>query len=683
MSKSVDKLLVDGLEYLHFLELEKNKLKASISRGPRQLCATAHESFYFYFNELQVDKIKLREIVTSFPGFSVSLEVAVELLGEIKKFVAVYSGQTQGASTLKLASKAGHRVGALAEFNHRLKDALKVLGLQVKIDPEEKWGFEEVTEYVAVMVEDMLKDHRDESKETQAQLLDLLKQYLAETVKGVSSTTVNSLVESVTNSRDGVSLESIYVYDPMPKHYRDKGHILGRGAFATTVRVKSTQDNQFYAMKELEVKDVEGAGLELSKVHHEVRMLLYINHDHIVRYFVSFLSDDKTRFNMVMELADGGNLASKVSCDPQPPLLLIKKWIIQCLSALYYMHEKRMWHRDIKPENILLTLAGDIKIADLGLACIEKSSMSKPSVAGTTTYASYEKAHGLPFDSKDDIWGLGCVFVELITRKRLQTWGGAFYELSNMEVVRRKQMILEACQTNTTSDPVVYNAIEMALEADPVSRWSACQLQDLFQPPSELLKQLSAAQETINVMNNQLSEAKELLDLRDREVLKLETKLADSQHQCALNENRAKEAQEKYDGERKLRFEVEARLKAEESKNVALQKKCKDAEDRVFAEKTRLRGSLEEQAKLDKALEDANAQQRLLEEQLEMQTSKFEALRSNIKTLEKENKQLQHALAAAEEKQKREGIQLKSGKNTISTKVYCQPCQIKVFSYIL
>jgi serine/threonine protein kinase len=181
-----------------------------------------------------------------------------------------------------------------------------------------------------------------------------------------------------------------------------------------------------------------------------------------------------------MELADGGDLALKVGCDPLPSLAGIKKWLLQCLSALNYMHTvKRIWHRDIKPENILLTSAGDIKIADFGLACVEKSSLSKYSFAGTLTYASYEKGHGLRYDSKDDIWALGCVFVELLTGKRLS---GNLYETANAEVANRKKKVIDSCSNAGQHEPALVASIIISLQHNPSERPSAQQWLHLITP---------------------------------------------------------------------------------------------------------------------------------------------------------------------------------------------------------
>ena len=97
-----------------------------------------------------------------------------------------------------------------------------------------------------------------------------------------------------------------------------------------------------------------------------------------VRYYCSFDSGERKQFyNIVMELAEGGDLSGQVKCTPAPSMTLVKDWFVQCLSGLSYMHEQRILHQDIKPDNILLSSSKQIKIADLGLACVAQTSSKK------------------------------------------------------------------------------------------------------------------------------------------------------------------------------------------------------------------------------------------------------------------------------------------------------------------
>jgi len=92
-----------------------------------------------------------------------------------------------------------------------------------------------------------------------------------------------------------------------------------------------------------------------------------------------------------------------------------KNWIYQTLKALDYMHRNGIFHRDIKPENILLR-NDQVKLADLG-SC--KGIYSKPPFTEYISTRWYRSPECLLTDGyynyKMDIWGLGCVFFELLT----------------------------------------------------------------------------------------------------------------------------------------------------------------------------------------------------------------------------------------------------------------------------
>ena len=92
-----------------------------------------------------------------------------------------------------------------------------------------------------------------------------------------------------------------------------------------------------------------------------------------------------------------------------------KNWIYQTLKALDYMHRNGIFHRDIKPENILLR-NDQVKLADFG-SC--KGIYSKPPFTEYISTRWYRSPECLLTDGyynyKMDIWGLGCVFFEILT----------------------------------------------------------------------------------------------------------------------------------------------------------------------------------------------------------------------------------------------------------------------------
>ena len=96
-----------------------------------------------------------------------------------------------------------------------------------------------------------------------------------------------------------------------------------------------------------------------------------------------------------------------------------KYWIYKTLKALEFMHKNGIFHRDIKPENILL-LKNKVKLADLG-SC--KGIYSKPPFTEYISTRWYRSPECLLTDGyynyKMDIWGLGCVFYEILTLEPL------------------------------------------------------------------------------------------------------------------------------------------------------------------------------------------------------------------------------------------------------------------------
>lgn len=76
-------------------------------------------------------------------------------------------------------------------------------------------------------------------------------------------------------------------------------------------------------------------------------------------------------------------------------------------------------HRDIKPENILISKTGEIKIADLGLACsIDKNMYTK--YISTRWYRAPEMLLKTEnYNEKIDIFAFGCVLAELLLMKPL------------------------------------------------------------------------------------------------------------------------------------------------------------------------------------------------------------------------------------------------------------------------
>ena len=93
-------------------------------------------------------------------------------------------------------------------------------------------------------------------------------------------------------------------------------------------------------------------------------------------------------------------------------------FFIQISLGLAYIHSKNILHRDLKPMNIFLKKNNLIKIGDLGVAKMLQTNTKAITYIGTPYYLSPEVCEGKPYNSKSDVWALGCILYELCTFKK-------------------------------------------------------------------------------------------------------------------------------------------------------------------------------------------------------------------------------------------------------------------------
>jgi cell division cycle 2-like protein len=102
----------------------------------------------------------------------------------------------------------------------------------------------------------------------------------------------------------------------------------------------------------------------------------------------------------------------------------VKCLMLQLLSGVAYMHEHWVIHRDLKTSNLLMYNSGRLAICDFGLAR-KYGSPLRPYTETVVTqwYRSPELLLGEKlYSTAVDMWSVGCIFAELLTRKPL--WPG-------------------------------------------------------------------------------------------------------------------------------------------------------------------------------------------------------------------------------------------------------------------
>lgn len=117
---------------------------------------------------------------------------------------------------------------------------------------------------------------------------------------------------------------------------------------------------------------------------------------------------------LVYELLHGETLESRLGRGPIPPREALAI-AAQVARALVHAHGAGVVHRDLKPANVFLTVDGDVKVLDFGLALL--FGREGPA-GGTPAYMSPEQKHGEPEDARTDLYALGLMLREMLCGER-------------------------------------------------------------------------------------------------------------------------------------------------------------------------------------------------------------------------------------------------------------------------
>uniref|UniRef100_A0A452SFK9 non-specific serine/threonine protein kinase n=1 Tax=Ursus americanus TaxID=9643 RepID=A0A452SFK9_URSAM len=247
---------------------------------------------------------------------------------------------------------------------------------------------------------------------------------------------------------------------------------LGDGAFGKVYKAKNKETGALAAAKVIETKSEE----ELEDYTVEIDILATCDHPYIVKLLGAYYYDGKLW--IMIEFCPGGAVdAIMLELDrglTEPQIQVVCR---QMLEALHFLHGKKIIHRDLKAGNVLMTLEGDIRLADFGVSAKNLKTLQKrDSFIGTPYWMApevvmCETMKDTPYDYKADIWSLGITLIEMAQIEP------PHHELNPMRVLLK----IAKSDPPTLLSPSKWSAefrdfLKTALDKNPETRPSAAQL---------------------------------------------------------------------------------------------------------------------------------------------------------------------------------------------------------------
>lgn len=225
----------------------------------------------------------------------------------------------------------------------------------------------------------------------------------------------------------------------LPDEFYDRLEHIGEGSYGLVVKVKPKLTNEVRAMKIISKQNII-FGVKEADILNEIKILKSLDHPNIIKIYEFF--KDESFYYIISEFCEEGDLVTKMEAQKNGVFTekVACNIMKQILSAVGYLHSKKIFHGDLKLENILVDSSYyknswggyshnsqnfalsenrnlfDIKLIDFGCSKIFAKEYDMTDVIGSSCYLAPEVLEN-NYDELCDIWSCGVIMFILLSGK--------------------------------------------------------------------------------------------------------------------------------------------------------------------------------------------------------------------------------------------------------------------------
>lgn len=191
---------------------------------------------------------------------------------------------------------------------------------------------------------------------------------------------------------------------------------LGSGGFAKCFRVIDGQTSHSFAAKIICKQLMKDENIQ-RKLRAEIHIHSQLNHPNVVKFDSNF--EDANNFYIILELCSNNTLLELVQKRKALSEKHAKRFVLDVVEALRYLHSQNVIHRDIKLGNLFLDDKFSVKLGDFGLSTKVSANPAelKKTLCGTPNYIAPEIIARSGYSFPVDIWSLGIVLYTILIGK--------------------------------------------------------------------------------------------------------------------------------------------------------------------------------------------------------------------------------------------------------------------------